>query len=481
MSIDEKEEGVIFDQYYTHSFLRHSIKKRGYKLYSEDFNLNRAFPKEQVFLPLLLFHKAYIVKPYWLLEESSKEIEQLRNEELIDWIPPTYLDPSLKKVRLLMNKQSHLSKFFLSMHGDLSLEDLSNPQSEYERRYRDEQELEYSDLEKDIRGLDKEFRYFDPMLRSALDQCRRPYETLKELTSLPLPPAERFEDFSDSRYILRFDFSEQFPDAESTKTKAWREYERLEKDHWLKESRSSFQVDLINDKSAFQKFVHEEVRSSPFDLGEQEALHEVQWYWDDALSRRALFDACASVRMIEKFASGSKIPVCCAHSKSPSFTSKQLDNDITLSKDSIHGHLGLIHNDAYQLFQIQLNEVKYPKIRNINDVLRLRDSKHLNSYRHVIQEYSERLRNELEKEKFKIFDEFRKDLRLAERDLSWVTSSEYYWNRFSFFIALPLAIVGAFQGIPWSDFFSIGVAGPWRMINSEEKEKLDWFLFGRPR
>ena len=134
--------------------------------------------------------------------------------------------------------------------------------------------------------------------------------------------------------------------------------------------------------------------------------------------------------------------------------------------------------EAYQLVQVQYSDLRYPVIESINDVLRLRADKRLNAYRHVILEYSERLRSDLEMGNNNTLGQFKHDLQLATRDIAELGE----WSRvstFTYFISIPLAIVGAIIGIPLTDIILIPTEGLSRLFKSSITQESDWLLFGR--
>lgn len=135
--------------------------------------------------------------------------------------------------------------------------------------------------------------------------------------------------------------------------------------------------------------------------------------------------------------------------------------------------------EAYQLLKIQFHALRYPVIESIEDVLRLRADPHLRTYRSVIAEYSSRLRLDLENERATTLAHFRKDIELALKSLVAVKR----WSKvidLSFYLSLPLVVIGALMGYPLSDALVIPLTSYAKIVSYQKRKQLDWILFGRP-
>ncbi|HEX5884066.1 MAG TPA: hypothetical protein VFY67_05930, partial [Pyrinomonadaceae bacterium] len=121
---------------------------------------------------------------------------------------------------------------------------------------------------------------------------------------------------------------------------------------------------------------------------------------------------------------------------------------------------------------------RYPVIETIEDVLRLRDDPHLKTYRAVIGEYSERLRQELEDGRSKVLESFSNDVKAALRSLAVIKR----WSRvvdWSFYISLPLVVIGSLYGLPLSDIVTIPLTSYAKFVTYQKRKELDWILFDR--
>jgi hypothetical protein len=175
----------------------------------------------------------------------------------------------------------------------------------------------------------------------------------------------------------------------------------------------------------------------------------------------AVLESLLSSLAIERFAADTSVPI------KTSGSTKSLKMGKTM--------LGL---EAYQLVKIQFHDLRYPVIESVEDVLRLRDDPHLRTYRLVIAEYSERLRQELESERSRIISDFRKDIQSALKSLVVVKR----WSKIvdlSFFISLPLVIIGALYGLPLSDILVVPLTSYAKIVAHQKRKELDWILFGR--
>lgn len=481
MASDITENSTIFDQHFTDSLLRKVLKPNEYKRVNPEFNLARSLPKKQVLLPLLLFNKAYLVKPYWLQDFDSRQLERLRREDLIDWIPEDQVRQAQMTVIRMLSKKQMISllpepEIHIPSHKEEPQDPLDFSQGiEYDDLKTDfvrninfsnlkevlDHEIEYSDLQKDIEGLAKELSYLDPLLRGHLAHLKQNTSILEKLTEL-----------SEFEMVNNADASFSILDTDPFLSM------KEEKDFIIK-CRGSFQLELMNKKQEFsneffktEKEINEYYFSS-FETRDEPAI-SFRDIWNDALSRRALLDSCLITRMIDLLASKSHMPVMSGYRNSDKRFLRNIQDSPQKNKFLLE-----TNKEAYQLIRLQFQKMRYPVIENIEDVLRLRESKHLSAYRKVINEYSSRMRVELGKEQTKVLEEFKRDLDLALKDLKWLNTNSKFFDDMVFYISIPLAIIGAFLQIPLSDILSISVGGPWKTVKWGKRQDLDWFLFGR--
>ena len=184
---------------------------------------------------------------------------------------------------------------------------------------------------------------------------------------------------------------------------------------------------------------------------------------EEFLSNQAtVYDSILSSLAIESFASETGLPIR------------------TNAASGIEcAHATVFGDEAYQLVKVQFESLRYPVIESIDDVLRLRESRHFETYRNVIAEYSARLRRELEEERGKVLDEFKLDLRLSTQSLYRSTKWTSRVADWSFYVSIPLAVIGIATGFPLSDAIIIPVTGAAKYVADSKRKELDWIMFGK--
>jgi hypothetical protein len=85
----------------------------------------------------------------------------------------------------------------------------------------------------------------------------------------------------------------------------------------------------------------------------------------------------------------------------------------------------------------------------------------------------------LENERATTLAHFRKDIELALKSLVAVKR----WSKvidLSFYLSLPLVVIGALMGAPLSDALVIPLTSYAKIVSYQKRKQLDWILFGRP-
>jgi hypothetical protein len=147
------------------------------------------------------------------------------------------------------------------------------------------------------------------------------------------------------------------------------------------------------------------------------------------------------------------------------------------SGGSGYGDLKHLGTEEVQLVRLQFRDIRYPVIRTLDDVLRLRDDPNLASYRDVIAYYANELRSSQPSEQSTVLKMFRSDVQLA---LTSVRATKK-WSRLGdivFWTSIPLAVAGTLVGLPLSDLVAIPVTGAAKYMSSRTHRQHRWILLG---
>jgi hypothetical protein len=429
--------GVGFDQHYTDSTLR-LLAPRSYGQHRKLVRTSRSVPKQEVLVSLLLFGKAYLSRPTWLYGAGFPELERFEREGLIQWMPNDVYDSSYDYLEILILRLLEKAWFTLSANLGLttSFDDL------YERgRHKKEfleRELRESDISHDISVMMRNIFYLSPLVRANMEHLGSKSEDPKESLLWPAvsgspmwipfaghPPQQSIEDPEDKEFMEN-------------------------------------QPELY--KGSYLERLFKARTSDGYDG--YDALAEVYGLEDEEIygfrnEFATVLDVATSSLAAEKFSARTALPFKTSGDVSPS-----------------QNRGVILGPEAYQLLKIQFHDLRYPVVQSIGDVLRLREDPHLRTYRSVIAEYSERLRTELESERPQVIRQFRNDMQSALDSLTVVKR----WSKIidlSFYLSIPLFVVGMFSGLPISDILAIPLTAYAKIVSHQKRKELDWILFGR--
>ena len=433
--------GVIFDQHYTDSLIRFVVGNERYKR-NIPMKTKRSLPKKDILTSLLLFGKAYLSKPSWYKHIESKKLEWLQKEELIDWIPDKHE----------INAYLYLGEFLDRAVGiDLlsDVADLGTPFS-YDTVTDDIPTESYHDVWK--QNLDTYTSIHEKLFDAELITKRLTFLEPVLLANL------NHLGYKISNYVNYFNPKNPLIDLTIALVSSFYDLDSYGRSEISSDMNTynQFSFDLFTNKNAIPTGYH-----TGFDDIIFEADEKSQYIIAEHLScQSAIFQSSMLSYAIESFSGEYGMPIKSATSqKSKSFP-------------TIHS------NEEYTLIKVQFDELRYPVVENLEDVLRLREDKNLEKYRTVIAEYSDRLRSEIEAERTKVISEFRQDIRRATKDLIHLGR----WSKIEnicFYISIPLAIAGLFSGIPLTDVLILPATLATKFVTYNEKKKLDWILFGR--
>jgi len=429
--------GVGFDQHYTDSALK-LLAPRSYRQHRKWVRTKRSVPKQEVLVSLLLFGKAYLSRPTWLYEtrfpEGFPELERYEREDLIEWMPEDVYSSSYDYLRILVLRL--LQKAYMTDYCEtISLDVLEDKRAFRQYgKFLLEREIIDSDISHDIAVMIEKLFYLSPLVQSNLEHLGFTSEAPEALLLWPaINGAPTWIPFSGEAPL---EFYEQHPE--------FKEFIQASRESEL--GRGSFHGRLAELEAL-----------DTFD-DEMEGESDISWFRNEFAT---VLDAAASSLAAERFSARTALPF-------------KTRGDVNRSERP----KTLLGPEAYQLLKIQFQDLRYPVVQTIEDVLRLRDDPHLRIYRSVIAEYSERLRTELESERPQVVKEFRKDMQTALNSLTAVKR----WSRIidlSFYVSIPLIIIGMFSGLPISDIVAIPLTTYAKIVSYRKRKELDWILFGR--
>lgn len=433
MKIDQAVEGVIFDPHYTDSLLR-CLSRKAVK-HDRIIKARQRLSRKEVLTNLLLFGRAYLSRPFWLKTPELPDLGVLEREDLATWIPSQYYEGSLE---FLENYSLYLASAYSRLtlgSSDLSLEHAldiyGEPAPKRWRRdlIRQESEIDAS-MDMLLFAL-TQLMYNEPLTTSVL-----------RYVHLDLNAGEKMFLFPIETGSFLFNIHSYLPIA------GIRPETRMS---WV-EKNASF----------CRRAAGSYIAADYVDEFRPKNLSKVKAF-ELMMTQAAAFDASLAKLAIESFAGKARNPV-----KANAPTSRGGDTSFVLPPAG----------DVYRLVEVQFKNLRYPVIETIDDVLRLRDDPYLRNYREVIFGYSREIQAELEAERVHVLEHFKHDMELALSDLSKLRR----WSRYldiTFYLSIPLAIVGALVGLPLSDILAIPVGGLAKVLSNKNRRKHGWLLFGR--
>ena len=390
------------------------LAPKAYLAHEKRVKTRRSIPKQEILVSLLLFGKAYLSRPTWFYDTEFPELEIFQTEDLIDWIPDNTYISAFDSLSWLLPRLQSLWWELMPKPLSLSMDKRKIMRDYY--RLELEREIVVSELTHDIDFIFEKLFYVSPLLNS----------NTRHLGSRSLDPTGSL--VNGAGYLP-----------------LWPPFSLEENGTSKLESLKIFEGEY----GSFWEWGKGLIESH----GPEEA----------ALAREAalILDGAMSSIAAERFASLTSLPL-----KTNSLTTP-LRTPVTVFGD-----------EAYQLLRVQFHNLRYPVIETIEDVLRLRDDPHLKTYRAVIGEYSERLRQELEDGRSKVLESFSNDVKAALRSLAVIKR----WSRvvdWSFYISLPLVVIGSLYGLPLSDIVTIPLTSYAKFVTYQKRKELDWILFDR--
>lgn len=411
----EYEYGIVLDNHFTDSLICAISEKRPTSYRKLTSNCD-PLPPHEVLTSLLLHGKAYLSKPIWIDDLPLSELNPLIDEGIVDWIPRAYYENSYHQLAT-MNRLS--KKVIPEFHEEEVPANLATDGIYYGKPnfYR---KSEY--LENKIYNDEAEFtRNF--YLKKSL--FLRP-SIISNLNHFQLPVS-----IIDKKSFNPIAFAGTASDV----------FDRFESYADL-ETGSTFQ--LIYDA---QK-MYEADRIS---------------YRNESVNGAKMLDAYLSSLAMDKFIATAKLP-------SNVSSSKGMNYDDCLASRC---------HDEIALVKIQFNHVRYPVIQNIGDVIRLRNSPHIECYREVIKEYSSRLQDVDEPGRQVVFEKFKHDIELASKTITNAHRLETIYENFGFYFSLPAEAISQFAKFAIPGIIPIGIACIMKVVPHVFKRKHRWIMFGK--
>jgi hypothetical protein len=425
---------IIFDQHYTDSLIRLTLGNRRIR---PRFPVAKSIAKKDVLLSLLLFDHARLVEPFWLEPSVALSLEPLIKEGLVSFIPREAHTEALERVEKLVDVGMSIDATRREVpmgHIDPSGK-ITFPHSDLDIRY--------SELLADKSAIERSLLYFEPVIRAAARHMQSPSSTIKDAAFL-------VNGWDNSLFGLNWDPG---PDLDVS-------------GEFILQSFFDSSADILqtrDEAAAFKAVFSVDDPSDLQELNELVSKREAKGIVANARKLRfALLSAISGIAC-ERYAAHSGAPVRSRATRAPG--------------TKVDRSLG---EEAYQLFQVQVKNLRYPVLENIDDVRRLRGSKHLNSYRAIINEYAKEMRHSVERGRIDVIQKFARDLQLAEKDLTRLGRRMDQVDIFSFWISLPIAAIMLWAELSPIDSLAFFFAGAWaQSYKHKMRYQLDWMLLGR--
>jgi hypothetical protein len=443
---NKEPQGVAFDQHYTASLLR-IVSGTTKKKQILPFKTKRSIPKKEVLTTLLLFGKAYLSRSSWFYPEFGDVLSELHSEGLCEWIPVDYETKAYTYLSEFIDRAGAID-FIIeppiiysldTVTGKFDSDSIEGAEQDALDRYK-----LFTEKEFDIDLIVKNLTFLEPVLKANLNHLG--FDDID------------YKKFFDWNTFLIDYIKYFFPDSEELQLSP-EERKDIGYYHSILDEMQTFNrftYDLLSDPTIIPIGYNHSLDSLYLDADENIKPHIASLF----SMQSAVFNSSIASYSVDRFCSDTGYPL------------KSTASSLSHSLPKITG------NEEYTLIRIQYNDLRYPVIEDIKDVLRLRDNRYLRTYRKVIFEYSSRLRAEIESERSKIVKEFKNDLKLATDDLrnigKWTTMENV-----CFYISIPLAVAGVMCGLPLSDMFIIPATLVSKIITRNERKKADWILFGK--
>ena len=412
--------GIIFDQLYTDSLLRTSLPRGTYRA---KFKLRTRPPLQDTLLSLVLFGRAYLQRPFWLDEfDYTAALSQLFSEDLIEFLAEDVYQSTFIQLGTLLNLRSRAR---LADITGLAVEyDPVADRVRFDRSADVDREIRTSDLEHDAEVILRRFLYVEPLIRAGVQHFGQSGLALRE----ELDPGLHMSGFAAP----------------------------------LQMTEESSVGDLIDYIDSFFAC------SDPFDAIEAVHINTSTFSKGEAAAAQKSLARDAQVFLSTILTGGT---AACAATK---------DLPIKTASQGRGGRIDRTRGDgAYQLFKVQFENLRYPVLENIGDVLRLRDDPNLGRYRDVMSEYSELLEGAAEQaSRVKLLGNFKDDLQKASLEWRVRERRSTVISTFMFFLSFPLAVIGLLAPIKLGlAFMPASIYA--RAYSAKYKKDFGWVAFGR--
>lgn len=412
----ELNYGIVFDNHFTDSLISAVSNKRT-TCYRKLTSICEPLPSHEVLTSLLLHGKAYLSKPIWIDALPIPELNPLIDEGLVDWIPRIHYENSYSQLAT-MNKLTNqvLPEFIEEEEIPTNLATDGN----YYGSLKTNQKSELSASR--VFNLEAEFTK-KLYLRKSLFLRPSIVSNLNHF-QLPLSIVQQKEFNPIDAAGIASDIFEKFANYTDIQT-----------------------------GSAFQLI---------YEAQQSHGANKIP-YRKENVNGAKILDAYLSSLAMDKFIAAEKLPSNVSYSKGMNYGAFKPSR----------------HQDEIALVKIQFDNVRYPVIQNISDVMKLKNSPYICSYRDVIKEYSSRLQESNEFEKHSIFEKFKHDVNLASKTIANVHHFETIYENFGFYFSIPAEAISYFAKLSVPGIVPIGIACIMKLAPHIIKRKHRWIMFGK--
>lgn len=431
------KNGIVFDQLYTDSLIRSIPSDISL---TPKIDLSDAVAIRELLVAILIYGHVHLLRPIWYDDCDSMELHVLENEGLISWIPQKYTTSAMQLLSMYYEmKEREVYGQLQPEQFDTILGRVIEENSEIRREEENELRSIYLEAEFDKQYALDRLTYLRPLLQSHLNHFL--LGNIDDLSAY----LSSFPACISSNMVLGVFGHPDENVHEFTNYK-------LQRIRDLLREIISDPVDVLNSG----KFDGE----LNLELLKDENIHDCNVC--ELLRETACFYlASISCSTIDYYSSKNNIPV------------------ITSSISPQCKYPNLQSNDEYILVQAQFDDLRYPVIDTIDDLLRLKDDRRINAYRNVITDYSSRLRSEMEEGRLEVLNDFKHDLALASDELRTLTDRNFIGKHRSLFFSIPVAIMDVILQTPFSLIFTAASLCT-KYVESTKKNELDWLMLGDP-
>ena len=395
---------------------------------------------EHILFSMLINDSTYLFE-HTITEQNFKILEKLKNYGLIEMFPHKYLSNSLEKIgnqfssemerrirsgddderhRVVSLNNTSEDRFKLNEITRKSQERRSNIL--FSRKYYSQEIIEYEEF---ISAFRTNNNKLSKGVYSAFANIEGIHSLFNFLESNLFALLEAYDVNDSNRYSLSF------------MKKHW--------DNQLESILDDFEGELENQRNLFSLYGIDEKFLDKF------PAKKFVYDYIDLLEAKLQLDASFQLSSEE----GVPISIGLNSGKS---VKVQNESILSNSKDNYH-----------QVYQILLNEINFPKISSIDELMRLKENKNIVNFKKQIETWNEALANGELKELEKI----KKSVSKANKSLERIEIRKS--QNWVFFVSIPILAASVVTGIPFS-VAPLAYTGLLKLDNVRLKRKYNWII-----